>query len=342
MTPTTPHTDFESVARICRPAIESRLERFFAERADAGIRWNAEMSRYHFATGGKRLRALIPCWVYAVSGKPPQDAIPLGCALELIHNATLVHDDLQDRDTVRRGQPTVWHRYSEAQAINCGDALFQLAFEMLFEMDLTAERFRRVTRRLVTATLLVIEGQAQEFLMKDEAAPGLNRYLEVVRGKTAALIAAAVVAAMEALGLDASACGRAEAVALECGTLFQIQDDLLDIYGDKRRDQKAADIAEGKISALIAVLNENAQEAEQEKVAGILRKTREQTSLENIEETLALFEKYAIREKVLQRIASLRRTVEDPSALGDQPAIHRMLVEMNQRFLEPIGHLIRG
>src|SRR5262249_27078027 len=144
--------------------IEERLARFFDERAKQGLRWNAEMSRYHFSTGGKRLRALIPCWLYAVYGADPMSAIPLGCALELVHNATLVHDDLQDRDTVRRGQPTVWNRFSAEQAINCGDALFQFAWEMLLDLDVEAARFRRVSRRIVRATLQVIEGQAQEFL----------------------------------------------------------------------------------------------------------------------------------------------------------------------------------
>jgi geranylgeranyl pyrophosphate synthase len=334
MTIDTTETDpcsFEAIRHRCGPAIERRLESFFASRTAAGIQWNAE---------GKRLRALIPCWVYAVSGFDPLQAIPLGCALELIHNATLVHDDLQDRDTVRRGQPTVWRQFSEAQAINCGDALFQFALEILTEMDLDAERFRRVVRRLVRATLQVIEGQAQEFLMKEEDSPGLPRYLGVVRGKTAALIAAAVVSAMEALGMDPESCAQADEAALHCGTLFQIQDDLLDIYGDKQRDKPAADIAEGKISALVALLNECANQTERARVANILKLSRELTGTDEIQETLGLFEKYAIRGKLLEQIAELRKTVEDPKPLAHQPGIRRLLVEMNARFLKPIEHLL--
>src|SRR6185437_14673588 len=131
----------------------------------------------------------IPCWVYAAYGKNPSDAVGLGCALEMIHNATLVHDDLQDGDTVRRGKPTVWKKYSAAQAINCGDAMFQFAFQMLCDAELPAQTVRKISSLASRGTLLVIEGQAQEFLMKEERSPGVERYLGVVRGKTAALMA---------------------------------------------------------------------------------------------------------------------------------------------------------
>lgn len=219
--------------RQCLPAIEKAMADFFARQGKGGLAFNAEMSRYHFATGGKRLRALIPCWVFAFHGEDPLKAVPLGAALELIHNATLVHDDLQDGDVVRRGKPTVWKKYSEAQAICCGDALFQFAFEMLEALDVPAERWRNIHRRLTRATLLVIEGQAQEFLMKDEDFPTYERYLGVVRGKTAALFAAAVASALEALGRSAEECHLAEIHAMEAGVTFQIQDDVLDIYGEK-------------------------------------------------------------------------------------------------------------
>ena len=135
---------FQEIQDKYLPLVEKRLEEFFARAAESGIGWNSEMSRYHFSTGGKRLRALIPCWVYSAYGKNPADAIDLGCAIEMIHNATLVHDDLQDGDTVRRGKPTVWKKFSEAQAINCGDAMFQFAFQILCELNLDPSVFRKI------------------------------------------------------------------------------------------------------------------------------------------------------------------------------------------------------
>ena len=177
---------FKTTQDLCLPLIEARLNAFFSDKAQDGLEWSAQMGHYHFSTGGKRLRALIPCWIYAAYGKDPREAIPLGCALELIHNATLVHDDLQDGDLVRRGKATVWAKFGNAQAINCGDSLFYFSIQMLSEMNLPAKSFQKITLRLIQGALQVIEGQAQEFLMKSEVEPKLKRYLGVIRGKTAA------------------------------------------------------------------------------------------------------------------------------------------------------------
>ena len=231
------------------PLIEQHLETFFDKMVRKGFGFSVDMSRYQFSTGGKRLRASIPGWVYAACGADPVEAIPLGCALELIHNATLVHDDLQDGDTVRRGKPTVWKRWSSAQAINCGDALFQFATAMVCEMKLEGSVLTKILRCLSEGSLQVIEGQAQEFLVKEEFYPAWARYLGVVRGKTAALIAASVTTALIALDASGEVIRASEDASMEAGVLFQLQDDLLDLYGEKGRERRGSDIAEGKVSA---------------------------------------------------------------------------------------------
>jgi geranylgeranyl pyrophosphate synthase len=331
---------FTDIQSQCGNAVESALDRFFERSSSMGVRKNSEMSRYHMSTGGKRLRALIPSWVYAAYGRDPLTAVSLGCAVEMVHNATLVHDDLQDGDQLRRGLATVWKKYSEAQAINCGDAMFQFAFQILCELDLEPSSFRRMALRLTQATLLVIEGQAQEFLMKDELNPGYERYLEVVQGKTATLISAAVTCAMEALGLPEEVCERARIASLNAGVLFQIQDDVLDVYGDKKRDRPATDIAEGKISALVALLNEAAKGPESARVSAILRLPREQTTDAHIGEVLGMFEKYGIRNAALQKIRAIQSSSEKDPVLLQHPEIHGLIVEMNQLFLRPIQHLL--
>jgi geranylgeranyl pyrophosphate synthase len=331
---------FSQVQETFLPVIEQKLEDFFTQSAKNGMGWNAEMSRYHFSTGGKRLRALIPCWVYSAYGKNPTDAIPLGCALEMVHNATLVHDDLQDGDVVRRGKATVWKKYSEAQAINCGDAMFQFAFQMLCELDLEPSTFRRIAARVTRGTQLVIEGQAQEFVMKDEEFPRVERYLGVVQGKTAELIATAVVSAMEALGVSAEISARAEKAAIGSGILFQIQDDLLDIYGDKARDRPATDIAEGKISILIALLNELGSNDDRIRVAQVLKTPRDETTDQQISEVLKIFEKCNVKGAALQRIEKIQLELKNDPILAQQPEIHGLLSEMNRIFLKPISKLL--
>lgn len=333
-------TDFNRVQDECLPLVEKKLSQFFDRAVTEGFGWNSEMSRYHFSTGGKRLRALIPCWVYAAYGKKSAEGADLGCVFEMIHNATLVHDDLQDGDTVRRGLLTVWKKYSEAQSINCGDAMFQFAFQMLCELGLDADVMRKIARRITRGTLLVIEGQAQEFLMKEEEFPGVDRYLGVVRGKTAALIACAVVSAMETLGISEQVCSSAEKAALNSGILFQIQDDLLDVYGEKARDRRATDIAEGKISVLVALLNEKASTEDRKRMSQILRAPRDQTTDADIQEAIVLLDRYDVKGTALRQIREIQKSLQTDPVLAQHPEIRGLLLEMNQIFLRPIQHLL--
>jgi geranylgeranyl pyrophosphate synthase len=328
------------VAERCLPLIEDALADFLAQSEKSGIRYNAEMSRYHFASGGKRLRALIPCWVYAACDQDPARAIPMGCALEMVHNATLVHDDFQDGDVLRRGLPTVWKKYSPAQAINCGDAMFQFALELLLEQPLEGELIKQISRRFLRGVTQVIEGQAQEFLLKDEPMPTVARYLEVVEGKTAALIATSFSIAVQSLGKPAAVAAEAESAGMALGVLFQMQDDVLDVYGDKGRDQRATDIAEGKISILVAQCLEDANTKDRERILTILRKSREETSSAEINEVLELFNRYQTLPKTLDRISATRQRLASLEIRRTEPKLHSLLMELGELFLKPIAHLL--
>jgi geranylgeranyl pyrophosphate synthase len=328
------------VAGRCLPLIEDALADFLAKSERSGIRYNAEMSRYHFASGGKRLRALIPCWVYAACDQDPARAIPMGCALEMVHNATLVHDDFQDGDVLRRGLPTVWKKYSPAQAINCGDAMFQFALELLLEQPLEGELIKRISRRFLRGVTQVIEGQAQEFLLKDEPMPSVGRYLEVVEGKTAALIATSFAIAVESLGKPAAVVAEAESAGMDLGVLFQMQDDVLDVYGDKGRDQRATDIAEGKISILVAQCLEDASNEDRQRILTILRKRRDETTSSEIDEVIGLFDRYETLSKTLSRISKIRERVASLDMKRTEPKLHSLLMELGELFLKPIAHLL--
>ena len=93
------------------------------------------MLSYHMGTGGKRLRALLPLAVADALEAQPAQLVPFGAACELLHNATLVHDDLQDGDEMRRDQEAVWKRYGAAQAINLGDAMLYLTLALVHRLQ---------------------------------------------------------------------------------------------------------------------------------------------------------------------------------------------------------------
>jgi geranylgeranyl diphosphate synthase, type I len=325
--------------KLCFPAIEKKLGAFLEKMEARGLKWNVAMGRYHFSTGGKRLRAFIPCWIFSCYGRDPLEALPLGCAIELAHNATLVHDDLQDGDVTRRGKETVWKKYGDAQAINCGDALFFFALEMLEEFDVPPAIWKSIASRLSQGILRVIEGQAQEFLMNKEPFPVWDRYLEVVSGKTAALFSAAVISSLEAVGETPETLAWAENTAMRSGILFQIQDDILDIYGDKQRERRGSDIAEGKISALVAAYNEQADLDERTALASVLSAARETVTDAQIADVVKQFEARGIKETVLQRLEEFRILKPAPSTCRAGAEMTAFFREINNRFLAPIQNI---
>ncbi len=319
------------------PVLEGKLSEFFSQMKKISSA-NSDMSRYHFQTGGKRLRGLIPFFIYDALGKSTSEILPLALATEIIHNATLVHDDLQDGDELRRGLPTVWKKYSSAQAINCGDALFQYAFLAVMELKLPQAIQLKVFRTLVEGTLKVIEGQAQEFIMKEESYPSVNRYLEVIEGKTSGLFDLPTTCTLIAAEQPTPIIECMREMSKKLGLLFQIQDDLLDIYGNKGRDQVATDIAEGKISILVAHVYENGSQEDKIVLKTIIQKPREETTKENIQEAITLFAKYKSKEKALEIIRGIQKEIKTTTQLPT--ALQSLLIQLSDLFLEPIREIL--
>lgn len=320
---------FSAIREQYLPVVEKHLAEFLLEYRSRGSVC-AEMTSYHLETGGKRLRALIPLSIYDAYDKDPISAVPLGAAVEMIHNATLVHDDLQDGDEFRRGLPTVWKKYSSVQAINCGDAMFEFAVRLLARLEIEPAHLLRVMDRAAAATINVIEGQVQEFRMKDETLPGINRYLEVVRGKTSGLFGLPIVGALEALGVSPANCRLAESAATDLGVLFQIQDDLVDIYGNKGREQVATDIAEGKTSFLVAHVNDTGALDDKEELSQILKKPRAATSKDDISRAMRIFENNGAKAAAIAQIRKLQ------SQFHAVPKIAPLFEQLSEQVLRPI------
>jgi len=125
-----------------------------------------EMCSYHLDTGGKRLRSVLPLLVAEALNADPQPLRAFAAACEMLHNATLVHDDLQDGDAVRRGRASVWAHFGEPQAINLGDAMFYYTLLLLQRLEQPANRVLALTQRTLLETLRVIDGQQRELGFK--------------------------------------------------------------------------------------------------------------------------------------------------------------------------------
>lgn len=269
-----------------------------------------EMLEYHFKSGGKRIRPLL------VFGSALAYARKMGCdeatlldlcepyalAVELLHNATLIHDDIQDGDRTRRGAETLWVKYSVAQAINCGDAWFFVPPILIQEGAYGPELKLSLLELLQRKTLAVIEGQAQEFELKERFVRGedvtIKQYLAMVEGKTSALFSMPLLGGARIAGAGEVEQQALEQSATHLGHAFQIQDDLLDLWGDKGRDQAGSDIAEGKLSyPLVLLLNRLGKDtSERKKVEKIVAAPREATSPEDVAYVIRLMEKEGVKE----------------------------------------------
>lgn len=290
-----------------------RLEEAFGA---ASVRYLAEspmrpMLEYHYRSGGKRLRPLLTFAAALAAGRKQganaaalKDACtPYALAVELTHNATLIHDDLQDEDRTRRGRETLWVKYSAAQAINCGDAWFFVPQLLIQDAAYAPELKVGLLALLQRKTLAVIDGQSQEFALKARFAAGeeidVGQYLRMVEGKTSALFSMPLLGGASIAGVGAGDQASLESAAVDLGRAFQIQDDLLDLWGDKGRGERGSDIAEGKLSYPMVLLLHSLprDSADHRRATEILRAPRENTSRADVEWVIQLMERSGVKEQ---------------------------------------------
>ncbi|AWK12208.1 dimethylallyltranstransferase [Streptomyces spongiicola] len=180
--------------------------------------------------GGKAVRPALALLSAEAAGAAPEVGVPGAVAVELVHNFSLLHDDLMDGDEQRRHRDTVWKVHGPAQAILVGDALFALANEILLELG-TVEA-GRATRRLTAATRKLIDGQAQDISYEHRERVTVEECLEMEGNKTGALLACAVSIGAVLGGADDRTADTLEAYGYHLGLAFQAVDDLLGIWGD--------------------------------------------------------------------------------------------------------------
>ncbi len=185
---------------------------------------------------GKLLRPCLVLFACEALGGEVRPAVPLAVALELVHNFSLVHDDIQDGDELRRGRPTAWKVFGVGQAINAGDALLTLALKEALAADVPCPTKLQAQEALVFATLRMIEGQVLDLAAEGKALR-VEDYLAMARRKTGALLGCAFVLGALAAGRPHLQ-GLSQELGEELGLAFQIQDDILGIWGDPEKTGK--------------------------------------------------------------------------------------------------------
>lgn len=197
--------------------------------------WLDEHFRPHQAMAGKRLRPILCLLGCAEVGGDPVQALPAAAAIEILHNFSLIHDDIEDGDETRRGRPTLWALWGMPQAINVGDGMFALAFAALQRSSrrgVAAEQTLAALDLFTQTCLALTEGQHLDIGFEQRTDVTVDEYLRMIQGKTAALVGGSI-----AIGALIGGAPREQAAGLQrfghaVGLAFQIQDDILGIWGD--------------------------------------------------------------------------------------------------------------
>ena len=257
--------------------------------------------KYGLEVGGKRIRPILLMLTYNLYAEDIERAIVPAMAVEIFHNFTLLHDDIMDNASVRRGRPSVPAKWGNNIAILSGDAMLILAYSYLQRTD--SERLPKIFEWFNKMAAEVCEGQQFDMDFETQQKVSVVDYMRMIELKTAALLAGSAVIGAILAGAPEEDATRLYNFALEVGLAFQLQDDLLDSYGDERLGKKiGGDILEGKKTILMIEAFSRADEEQRE----VLRTTHLREDLNDAEKIAtikALYDSLGVPERVEQQIA---------------------------------------
>lgn len=274
------------------------------------------------AVQGKRIRPLLAMYSAEAVGGSAEDAAPVAAGIELLHNFTLIHDDIQDRSPNRRYRPTVWRIWGNAQAINAGDALFAAAQLALLRTNQTASF--SVVVRLIEAfnktTIDIVRGQVHDLENEGRANVTPEDYLTMIAGKTAAIVRYSAWAGALVGGASDGTADKLGEVGEAIGMGFQLRDDMLGIWSPAAVTGKDAadDIRRRKQSLPILILRSRASVEDAERLNVLF--AQEEIGPEGVLEVLALLAKYDVEESMTAQVedAHSRATAALDEALPNQ------------------------
>jgi len=294
----------------------------------------------HLSTGGKRLRARLAMETGVRLGGDAALMVPWAAACELLHNATLIHDDLQDGDRVRRGEPTMWVKHGAAQAINAGDLMWVAPYLALEKLNCDGAMRWELTRLLALQGSTVVRGQAIEWEMTQAGDTDRETYLRAIRGKTSALFSLPVAGAAILAGWETAQAQTLATAFGDIGLLFQMQDDVLDLFGNKGRAEVGTDLKEGKVSALVAQ-HLALHPQDKEELLSLLKTPRDETSDESVLGMMARFRENGALQKVCEDILQIHQDACGAEIVRENPGIQELMETLTAVILSPVEHVFK-
>ncbi len=275
---------FETTLARVRDLIQRRLLELSSKTTPASF---YAPVRYTLEAGGKRLRPLLVVLSAEAAGGTPDQAFDCAVAVELMHNFTLVHDDIMDHDALRRGRPTIHVKWDEETAILAGDGLVALAFRELFRC--TSPRLQEIGRVFSEGILEVCEGQALDKEFETRPVVSQTEYFEMIGKKTARLFAVSCEMGALAAGAEHGIVRTLREFGWNLGLAFQIQDDLLDVVSSASVSGKpqASDVRSRKKTFLFIHTVQHAPEERRRWLVDLYR--RGDLTAEEVEQVVQLF-----------------------------------------------------
>jgi octaprenyl-diphosphate synthase len=257
------------------------VDRVIAQRLTTSVPLIGQISQYIIAAGGKRLRPALLLMVSNALGEQRPTKHTLAAVVELIHTATLLHDDVVDESTLRRGRPTANESFGNPASVLVGDFLHTRSFQMMVEAG-----NMRILQVLSDATNVIAEGEVQQLINTHDASLDEAGYLHVIRSKTAKLFEASTQIAAILAGANATIEAACATYGQALGTAFQIIDDVLDYDGDATEMGKnlGDDLREGKCTLPLIIAMQRATPED----AQVVREAIEQGSTEQLPSILSI------------------------------------------------------
>ena len=255
---------------------------------------------YSMSGGGKRLRPVLLLLAAEAFGGSATDAMPAAMAVEVFHNFTLLHDDIMDNAAVRRGKPSVFAKWGGNVAILSGDAMLISAYKYL--ACLGGDKLSRVIGIFNEMALEVCEGQQYDMDFEQAEKVSVVDYILMIERKTSALLSGSATIGATLAGASDDDIKKIYRFATELGLAFQLQDDMLDSYGDEALGKKiGGDILEGKQTYLMVQAISRATDQQRE----VLRTTHQRTDLSDAEKIAcvkAIYDELDVKHATEQQI----------------------------------------
>ncbi len=256
-------------------------------RMDSPVALIPQLAAHIVAAGGKRMRPLLTLAAARLCGYQGSRQVRLAACVEFIHTATLLHDDVVDESVLRRGFASANAVFGNKASVLVGDFLFSRAFELMVE-----DGSLDVLRILSSASATIAEGEVLQLTTQNDISTTEQKYFDVIRGKTAALFAAAAEVGGVVAGVSAAECAALRDFGMDLGMAFQLVDDALDYAADQAQLGKTVgdDFREGKLT--YPVILALAEATEQERAFWVRTLEHSEQTEEDLATALTLISKY--------------------------------------------------